>query len=570
VSPTPVSPMPAKPGGKTQAPPSPAEPASAPATPAPAASAEAAAGGRAARWVPVGVAAAVMLILGIWGLKRQSAMGNDEVATRWAALLPLRELFHLLNNVDAVHGLYYLLMHAWMAVGTSPTVMRIPSVAAMVVAVALTAILGRRLSGSGWVGLFAGLIMALTPTISFYAQTARSYAFVVACVLGATLMLLHAQDAEADGAPALRRWLGYGALVVLAGYLNEMALLMLAAHAVTVGLARYGRAAFRHWLVTAIVGAVLVGPLAVISAKEDKAVNWIPRPGPGALRVLFHDYFGATMAIAILLFCCAVAALLPPQATWRRPRPDQSPGSAAGDTPAGPRYASAWWMTGGISLPSVAAPLLVLPAFLLLLESVIARPLYVDRYVLYGEAGAALLAGAGLYRIGRWLAATTLGATPGRRRALLWVPGVVVCVLTLVLQLAPQQRVRTPQSRMFDFGSPSLYIAAHAHSGDGILFFGPLFRKARLGYPADYTRVSDFAMAETPLQAGTFQGVNKTFAATRPLMLRYGRIWVMGKMPSASMVAPLLRNESLVLLSHFSLVVERHYRGIILTLWARR
>jgi hypothetical protein len=29
------------------------------------------------------------------------------VATRWAALLPLRELVHLLSNVDAVHGLYY-------------------------------------------------------------------------------------------------------------------------------------------------------------------------------------------------------------------------------------------------------------------------------------------------------------------------------------------------------------------------------------------------------------------------------------------------------------------------------
>jgi mannosyltransferase len=505
-----------------------------------------------ARWLPVGLAAAVMLVLGLWGLKRQSAMGNDEVATHWAALLPLHELFHLLSHVDAVHGLYYLLIHAWMAVGTSPTVMRIPSVVAMVVAVGLTAILGRRLSGSGWVGLFAGLIMALTPTISYYAQTARSYALVVACVLGATLTLLHALDAEVAGRPATRRWIGYAALVVLAGYLNEMALLMLVAHAVTVGLARYGRHVFRHWLVAAVVGAVLVGPLAVISASEDGAVNWIPRPGPGAIRVLFHDYFGATTALAVLLFLCALVALLPPRASWGRPE-------------SGPRFASAWWMTGGISLPSVALPLVVLPGFLLALESVILRPLYVDRYVLYGEAGAALLAGAGLYRIGQWLADKA-----GRRPALLWVPGVLVCVLTLLLQLGPQQRVRTPQSRMFDFGSPSLYIAAHAHRGDGILFFGPLFRKARLGYPADYVKVRDFAMAQTPLQAGTFQGVNKTFAATRPLMLRYPRIWVMGKAPSATLQAPLLRGESLVLLRQFTLVTERHYRGIILTLWTRR
>ena len=127
-------------------------------------------------------------------------MGNDEVATRWAALLSLHQLAHLLRHVDAVHGLYYLLMHGWMAVGTSPAVMRIPSVIAMVVAVALTVIIGRRLTGSGWAGLFAGLIVAFTPTISYYAQTARSYALVFACVVGSTLALLHALAAEAPAA----------------------------------------------------------------------------------------------------------------------------------------------------------------------------------------------------------------------------------------------------------------------------------------------------------------------------------------------------------------------------------
>ena len=57
-------------------------------------------GGRAAaRYAPAGAAALVMVVLGLWGLARDSAMGNDEVATRWAALLSLRELAHLLNNV---------------------------------------------------------------------------------------------------------------------------------------------------------------------------------------------------------------------------------------------------------------------------------------------------------------------------------------------------------------------------------------------------------------------------------------------------------------------------------------
>ena len=92
---------------------------------------------------------------GWWGIARDNSMGNDEVATRWAALLPLRELVHLLSNVDAVHGLYYLLMHGWVALGSSPVALRIPSVIAMAVAAVLVTIIGRRLTGSGWAGLFA-------------------------------------------------------------------------------------------------------------------------------------------------------------------------------------------------------------------------------------------------------------------------------------------------------------------------------------------------------------------------------------------------------------------------------
>ena len=58
------------------------------------------------RYGPAVIAGAVMAVLGLWGLARDSSMGNDEVATRWAALLSLRDLAHLLNTIDAVHGLY--------------------------------------------------------------------------------------------------------------------------------------------------------------------------------------------------------------------------------------------------------------------------------------------------------------------------------------------------------------------------------------------------------------------------------------------------------------------------------
>jgi mannosyltransferase len=509
---------------------------------------------RAARYAPAGAAALAMVVLGLWGLARDSAMGNDEVATRWAALLSLRDLAHLLNNQDAVHGFYYLLMHGWVAVGSSPAVLRIPSVAAMTVAVALVAVLTGRLTGSGWAGLFAGLVMALTPMISFYAQTARSYAMVLACVVAATLVLVRALDAEAAGAGgqrAVRWWLGYGALVVVAGYLNEMALLMLAAHAVTVVVARYGMAVVRRWAVTAAVSVAVAVPLILISVREDNAVGWIPRPGLGALRVLFHDYFGSATLVALLLLACAVIAVLP------------GGGGPAGVASAGPA-APAWWR-GGVSLPSVAAPLLVAPALVLILESLVARPFYVDRYVLYGAAGAAMLAGAGLWRAGRWLEGR-FGGRPG----LLWVPGVAVCVCALVLQLGPQHRIRTPASRLFNFGGPSAYVGANARQGDGVMFFGNLFRKAELGYPQDYTKTTDFGMAKSPEQAGSFRGTDKPFPAVHPLMLDYQRIWVIGHAPSPQLPAGLLRAESAVLQQNFRQVAEQRFKGIVVTLWQRR
>jgi mannosyltransferase len=499
-----------------------------------------------------------MIALGLWGLARDSAMGNDEVATRWAALLSLPQLDHLVRNVDAVHGLYYLLMHGWLVLGTSPAFMRIPSVIAMAAAAAMVAVIGRRLTGSGWAGLFAGLIMALPPAISYYAQTARSYALVFACVVGLTLVLLQAMQAESAGQPGARVarwWAGYCVLVIVAGYLNEMALLVLAAHAVTVLLARPPRRTVLRWAAGSAAGVILVVPLILVSAGENAAVAWIRRPGLADLRVLFRDYFGVTTLAAVIVLICAIVALLPDRG-WRRQR------TARADGAAGPASAR-WPSPGGLTLPSVAAPLLIVPALLLIAESRIAHPYYVDRYVLYGEAGAALLAGAGIYRIGRWL-----GDRAGLR-ALTWAPGVAVCLAVLLLQLGPQHHVRTPQARMFDFGSPARYVGANVRPGDGVLFFNSFFRKTRLGYPADFRQVSDFAMAVSPAQAGTFSGTDKPPGETGALMLGYQRIWVVGVSPLGHLTGA-TSQEGVALQRSFRLLGEHRFRGLTVTLWLRR
>jgi hypothetical protein len=339
---------------------------------------------------------------------------------------------------------------------------------------------------------------------------------------------------------------------------------------VTVLLTRYGRPTVRHWFVSGGAGAILVLPVVGLSITQASADTGATRPDLHDMQVLFHDYFGATMLVAVGMLVLAIFAVLPGAGLpairiWR-------PSSAAG-TPA----SSAWWQYGGLSLPSVAVPLLVLPSFLLVAESLVGKALYSDRYILYCEAGAALLAGAGVYRLGQWA-----GPWLGRRlagwreqggegwRSFAWLPGVLVCVLALALQFGAQQRTRTPQSRQFDFGDPAFYIENHAQADDGVLFFNTFYRKITLGYPQDFRDVTDFSMAVSPAKAGTYNGVNKPLAEVRSLMLRYQRIWVVGHYPSAHASASAVRGESELLLSRFTLVAKRHFKGMEVTLWQRR
>jgi mannosyltransferase len=139
-----------------------------------------------------------------------------------------------------------------------------------------------------------------------------------------------------------------------------------------------------------------------------------------------------------------------------------------------------------------------------------------------------------------------------------------------VLQIGPQQRARTPESRLFDYGDPAFYIRAHARPGDGVLFFIWFFRKSRLGYPEDFRNTTDFALAVSPQRSGTLNGFDKPPDVVRRLMLGYQRIWVVGRQLSDDVAAPVIRAEGELLMSRFRLITERHYKRITVTLWQQR
>ncbi|MFG1872843.1 glycosyltransferase family 39 protein [Micromonospora arborensis] len=270
------------------------------------------------------IPATVALVLGLWRLTGP-ALWADELATWGAVRLSWSQLWQLAGSVDAVLTPYYVLMKAYTAVaGTSTAALRLPSVAAIAVATVVVTALGRRLGGTG-TGLLAGLLFAILPVTSRYAQEARSYALVILGAAAAVLSLVRLLEE-----PARRRLAGYAAAVGFVGLLHPLnGLLMLAGHAVAVGWWQLPRRAegwrtVRRWLAAAGVGVLPALALAVWGAGQTAQVSWIALVNLSALQAfperLFHSAAvgGLVLVLAVLgvrrapgYVCLAGAAFVP-------------------------------------------------------------------------------------------------------------------------------------------------------------------------------------------------------------------------------------------------------------------
>ena len=200
------------------------------------------------RWDPL-VVAVFAAALSAAGAARPS-LWFDEAATISAATRSVPELWRMLGNIDAVHGLYYLLMHAWLSVVPATEFwVRLPSCLAVGVAAAGVVVLAR-LHASRTIAVTAGIVFAILPRTTWAGIEARPYALSTACAVWLTVLLV----------VALRRdrralWVGYAAAVVGSTVLNLFTVLIVLPHAVMVVLSPRGRAAGRHWLVAAVAAA---------------------------------------------------------------------------------------------------------------------------------------------------------------------------------------------------------------------------------------------------------------------------------------------------------------------------
>jgi mannosyltransferase len=459
-------------------------------------------------WLVVVIPALAALAVGGYRIGGPS-LWRDEAYTLGTARRSFGQIFALLLHVDAVHGPYYLGMHVVVATaGTSEAALRLPSLLATCLAAGITAALGRRLAGMtplpvpGLTGLLAGLLYAATPQTTFYAQDARAYGLVTACAAAATYLLL---VALADGGK--RWWAGYGAAIALTGMASLFALLLVAAHAVTLLVTPrpppHPPSLVRLLPFLAAVAAALavLAPLIVLGYQQDRALGWVSAPGLRALGSLFEHAAGSRQLIplvAVLATCGVVASLRP----GRRRE---------------------------LSVATVALPWLVLPPLVLLGVSLI-RPVYVERYVIFGQPALALLCAAGLTWLGSLIAGSALGT---RIPALAWILPVLIAAVWAAGLIGPQQAVRRSSARPDNLRTVSAVVAANERPGDTVFFIPSETRVVSLGYPAPFRELRDLALGESPVASGTLTGIPvpaqelaTRFAAWRGGAGRDGRVWV--------------------------------------------
>jgi mannosyltransferase len=370
--------------------------------------------------------ALLTLALGFYQVGRPE-LWRDELASWSFATRPIPRLIAAAHNTGATQLPYYLLLHFWIeAFGDSADAMRTLSVLTMAGAAACVTLVGCRLAGTR-AGLISGLVFALVPSVSRFAQEIRFYSLEVLLATLATLLLLRVLDQ-----PSPRRWAAYGACLAALGYVDLVALSVVTGHGVAVAV-RWWRDRDRGYLgfvPAAIFGVSICLPLALIGSDQAATqVAWIARPGADLSSFAFfgRNLFYSTSVAAALIILAMLA--------W------------------GVARREAAFMTA-IAIVPVAAVWLVSQG---------PHSYFFPRYLLLTVAAWAVLAGIGLSRLDGRIAAA----------------GVLVVA---ILGAGDQQVIRTPGAHTWasypvgvggaylDYAAAAHIIAAGEKPGDGAVY----------------------------------------------------------------------------------------------------
>ena len=454
----------------------------------------------------------------------------DETATQTGASRSLTQLWTQMRHVDAVHGVYYALMHSWVRlVGTSELALRFPSAVAAGVACLGVWVLGNRLASRA-LGRAAAVSFVVLPRVTWFGMEARSLALTAAVAAWSTVLLVDLLSSVGEGrrAPGARigwLWCGYALLSGFGIALDVYLGLVLAAHAVTALWWLRGRVrpVLWPWLAAAAVAVAMGAPIIRLSVGQSAALPDVAASITRYVRQLaVQQYFmGAQPTLYQILE-------LPPVASWAW--------AAIGLAALGWTLALLALLrertSAGGRVRAVALPWIMVPVALVVAYSFVGIPMYAARYFSFTAPAAALLLGQG------WL------ALRGRRRRVL----AAVLAVLLVAPVYAAQRIPTAKHG-YDWNVAASYVRAHVPAGAPV-YYSPAEGNPSDAYPADFVQVDDFSLQRTAAASGTLFGTRRAIASGADVPdVRV--LWVVETNDSLENQATVARERALILQAGF-------------------
>lgn len=423
----------------------------------------------------VGAGAFLLSFVGNW----IPSLWYDETATVTSATRTWAQLWGEIQHVDAVHALYYSLMHVvFDVVGYSPLTLRLPSAIAVGVTAALVVVLVRKLA-SARVALLSGALFAIMPRVTWMGGEGRSYALTAMMAIILTLALLTATRSSRR-----RWWVAYGLLALVSMVLFAYLAFVIAAHVVTVGL-RFAQHRVRRpdalAFAISVVGAViLISPFFGLIHSEKEQVAWLPTIDWQTIRQVYEtQWFWGSVAwplIAWVLLGIGAVRMVRARHT---------------------------------EFASFVLPVTFVPTILIVTASSLGEHLYSPRYLTMCTPFVAITMALGL----AWF----------RRR---WIPIAITVVLVgfgLVHQVSAQRIVEAKNQSSWSEVADGL--AAHRaqldDDGRAAIIYGPVLghpaatsRVIEYGYPSAFANTTDVTLGTPASETGQLWETHRSIASS--------------------------------------------------------